>query len=410
MNILVINQPLNNRGDESAHKALIRTLNKINPHYKITILSAGSNPDSIKQFNVNLPNVEYVNLPIYKGWKKAAIVGLKYNMPFLWKIHPTLSQIINIYRQNDYVICAPGGICMGGFQNWIHLFFLKIAQYTHRPLIYYGRSFGPFPTTTSDNKKFKKISLEMLNYFSFLSIRDKKTEELAQKLNLTYTQTIDTAFLETPNAAIPNSIVNKIGNSNYVVFVPNLLIWHYAYKNRISKETVLSFYSQIIDIIFKKYPDHKIIMLPQTFNYGTYDGDDIHLFHEIEQLKKDNRIIVIEDKYSSDIQQAIIAKSKFLIGARYHSVVFAINNNTPFIALSYEHKISGLLATLDKENCMIDIIHALDNEENIKKTIQSINNMITSISKDESAREKAKELAQKCFNIMYKNFLPQIRN
>lgn len=70
---------------------------------------------------------------------------------------------------------------------------------------------------------------------------------------------------------------------------------------------------------------------------------------------KDNRIVVIDDIYSSDIQQTIIAYSQLVVGARYHSVVFSLNNAVPFIALSYEHKISGLLETLDKVDCMVDI-------------------------------------------------------
>lgn len=95
-----------------------------------------------------------------------------------------MRQIFQYYRWADNVVSAPGGICMGGFQVWHHLMFLKIAKILNLPLYYYGRSFGPFPTYTRDNRIFKKISLELLHYFKYLSIRDQETEKLARKLNL----------------------------------------------------------------------------------------------------------------------------------------------------------------------------------------------------------------------------------
>lgn len=399
MNLLIINQPLNNRGDESAHKALLRALKNEYPNCNICILFVGENQDSINQFDVKLPNVKYINLHRIKAYNRFAIWGLKYNI-FFWKIHPTIQKVINIYNNADCIICAPGGICMGGFQNWMHLFMLKLAKYLNKPLIYYGRSFGPFPTSTQDNRIFKRYSLEMLNYFSFLSIRDKKTEDLAQTLNLKYVPTVDTAFLDSPKVNIPNEIISQIGNNDYMIFVPNSLIWHYHYKNKVTLKTVIDFYKQIIKEINLQYPTLNIVMLPQTFNYGTYLGDDINLFRDIKNELIDSRIIIIDDKYSSDIQQTIISNAKFLIGARYHSIVFAINNNIPFIALSYEHKIAGLLISLNKTEQLIDITD-LSNNDN-KQLLGIIKQGLSNLKKDKQAQIKAKDLAYMCFRNLTK--------
>lgn len=395
MNLLIINQPLNNRGDESAHKALIRALKNKFPNCNISVLFVGANNNSISQFDVKMSNVEYINLHRVKAFNRFAIWSLKYNSYIFWKIHPTICKIIDIYKKADYIICAPGGICMGGFQNWMHLFMLKLAKYLNKPLIYYGRSFGPFPTSTKANRIFKKISLELLNYFSFLSIRDKKTEELAKDLNLKYISTVDTAFLDSPKVNLPAEIVSQIGNKDYMVFVPNLLIWHYKYKNQITKETVINFYKHIIDEINHLYPKLNIVMLPQTFNYGTYLGDDINFFKDIKKEIKSSNIIIIDDKYSSDIQQTIISKAKFLIGARYHSVVFAINNNIPFIALSYEHKIAGLLISLEKTDRLVDITNLSNNDNTY--ILEMVKKCLLNLRTDEEAQIRAKDIAYRCF-------------
>lgn len=394
MNILLINQPLNNRGDESAHKGLIRALCKKMPNINITVLFTGENQDSINQFSLDIPNITYINLPINNEYYRMSGWGMKYKMYALWYTHPTIREIIRIYKESDCVICAPGGISMGGFQNWSHLFLLKLAKYLNKPLIYYGRSFGPFPTKTLNNRIYKKISLEMLNYFSFLSIRDKQTEKLAQQLNINYEPTVDSAFLDSPKVELSKELRSVIENHKFMVFVPNSLIWHYHYKSCLTKESVIEFYKKIVILIKNKYPELNIVMLPQTFNYGTDLGDDINFFKDLAKELNDPNIIILKDVYSSDVQQTIISDAEFLIGARYHSIVFALNNNIPFIALSYEHKIKGLLETLDKDDRVVDITHLTlgDNDE----LIQKVDKLLLDLRKDPVAQRKAKAIAYDC--------------
>lgn len=427
MNILIINQPIGNRGDESAHKGLIRKLLKTIPNIKIKVLFVSIQQDSINQFAVNDTQVEYINIHkrepnsqwvsnnkllnfIYSRWMKllynvyhyVATVSLQKDRYYLWNIWPGIRETKKYYEEADWVLCAPGGICMGGFQSWYHLFFLKMAQRINKPIVYYGRSFGPFPTNTKLNRKFKEISLNLLNYFSFISIRDKKTEILAKELGIDYSPTLDSAFLDSTNENIPEELL-FLTKEPYMVFVPNSLTWHYAYKD-ISKEKVMSFYNKLIDCIANRFPNYKIVMLPQTFNSGIFN--DILFFKEIAATKKDNRIVVISDIYSSDIQQAIIKKARLMVGARYHSVVFSINQAIPFVALSYEHKITGLLQTLEKEDCMIDITNIFGDEELLQKSIDKFDEMIQCVKSDTMAQSIAKQKADDCFELFVKHFLP----
>ena len=184
---------------------------------------------------------------------------------------------------------------MGGFQDWIHLFYLYMAKVAKRPLAYYGRSFGPFPTQTWSNRRFKKLSLNILRYFSYCSVRDKKTQELANKLGIPYEPTIDSAFLDSPKINLPYEI-DSIVSSPYVVFVPNLLIWHYAYNN-VNKEQVLVFFSKIYEEIVKAYPQYNVLMLPQTFNFGNYLNDDRLFFLDLKKRIGSPNLYVLSDKY-----------------------------------------------------------------------------------------------------------------
>lgn len=402
MEILIINQPLNNRGDESAHKGLVRSIVKNMPDAHVTVLWVRGNKDSIRQFAVQDKRVDYVSLDSFPKFWSVGSRAVKWHASWLLKLHPTCRKVMSYYKRADYVVCAPGGICMGGFQSWSHLNYLHFAILLRKKLFYYGRSFGPFPTATKSNCQFKALSLEALNYFSFLSIRDKKSEMLAKELGVNYVETVDSAFLDDTQVEVPREVTDRIGTDNYVVFVPNLLIWHYAYRGRITKETVLEFFAKILKAIEKKYPQSRVVMLPQTFNYGTYDGDDIHFFEDLQQYTQDERIVIIPDTYSSDIQQKVISKAQCMVGARYHSVVFSLNQAVPFVALSYEHKISGLLETLGKTDCMVDITHGLDSPEAIDRTVQEFECVLARAQADKSARQKAKEIARGCFEKFMK--------
>ena len=137
-------------------------------------------------------------------------------------------------------------------------------------------------------------------------------------------------------------------------------------------------------------------MLPQTFDYHNYEWDDINMFRDIAKNRSDNRIIVIQDCYSSDIQQTIIKDCKLLVGARYHSVVFSINQAVPFVALSYEHKIKGLLETLGKQDCMVDISSVFESEENIRESLYRFSIIVKEVKADIKCRDFAKAKSQAC--------------
>ena len=52
MNILIVNQPLRNRGDESAHRALVRSILQVLPNAHIRVLYYCEEVDAVTQFIV----------------------------------------------------------------------------------------------------------------------------------------------------------------------------------------------------------------------------------------------------------------------------------------------------------------------------------------------------------------------
>ena len=116
MNILLINQPINNRGDESAHRSLMRQINKQFPAAEISVFFFNENQDSVDQFAVRSKHNKYFNYrDVIKGAHFSKQFGLRFNLLKLSGFHPSHRKYVNLIKKSDLVICAPGGICMGGW-------------------------------------------------------------------------------------------------------------------------------------------------------------------------------------------------------------------------------------------------------------------------------------------------------
>ena len=121
-------------------------------------------------------------------------------------------------------------------------------------------------------------------------------------------------------------------------------------------------------------------MLPQTYRSVI---NDYGYFCRLSERAAGKPVVVIDEQQSSDVQQKIIAGAHLVVGERYHSIVFAINNRTPFVSLSYEHKMTGLLEKLglldrsvDMQACFADARSEETSDGAIARTLEHINALL----------------------------------
>lgn len=401
MKIAIINQPLANRGDEAAHKAFMRCLARKFPNYKFDVLFLNEKYDRILPFDVKMDNVSYINIHGFgKGYGKAFMLAAFLGNMSLATIHPLNNRYKKIISEYDYVICAPGGICMGGFMKWEHIGRILIAKKAGKKVLYWGRSIGPFSDEDFKHKVFKKFSIKVLNCLDFISLRDSKSVEIAKELGVSCVEMIDSAFMGREKVLIPENIKNILGESKYIVFVPNQLTWHYKYR-KYNQNQIDSFFIKIVELIIKQHPSYKIIMLPQTYKSVIRDYD---YFYSLEGKCNNRNIITLGEDLDSDVQQEIISNSELVIGARYHSIIFAINNSVPFISLCYEHKMSGILEKIGLLDRMVDIQEIFENKDNQNKCLGMIENQIASI-REIDCKEQIDSIMNTAYCALYNQLM-----
>ena len=397
MKIILIDQPVRNRGDESAHKALVRRLAAEPGIDRITVPYRYPE-EAMLPFMVKDKKVVYVHTPEDIAYYRSRVYGVKKGWTFLWHLDPAVRRLISLYNEADVVVSSPGGINLGGFKDWHHVFFLELARYLGKPLAYFGRSIGPFKDTDPDLSLFHEKAESLLDYMSFISLRDSESEKYVG--DRAHIMTLDSAFLDSPEAEVPTEVIDYLADSPYIVFVPNSLVWHYRYKG-IGIDRVRSFFARMLSEIKMLYPEHKVILLPQLYNGPSWIENDRLFFEEIASVGD----FVAPDTYSSDVQQAIIRGASFLVGARYHSIVFAVNNDTPFVALSYEHKMSGLASSLGKGDRVVDISTAFASEMEESLAIEGVISRLKTLEKDPQAMSEAKNIAERG----YKAFVDSLK-
>ena len=255
----------------------------------------------------------------------------------------------------------------------------------------------------------------------FVSLRDFESGRIAKELGVEFLPTLDTAFLYTPIVQVPKDVMEQIGDGEYYVIVPNYLVSQPKYsKIHSSPLQVRLFFTELAERILKQFPDVKLVFLPQLFCGANYAESDYSFFKDIKEELDDDRIVVLPDTLSSEYHQAVIAGSKCVVGARYHSIVFAINNCVPFVAMSYENRLVGLLQSVDKQDRLVDITLALDPPKGRKRLSESkvtdlrsgsltfeaevalarILDKMTVLERDEKATEGAKFMTSQCFDIL----------
>ena len=354
--ILIINQAWSNHGDEAAHKALVRLLANRYPDAEICVLvhvAPGLTEDSYTLFRPEeLKHIRYHRINA-DPWNSRIIRYLWWIPPVLLDVmgpllSKSLREVKHLLHSADLIVNAPGGVDLGPYRNWANVVRLILSLRSGRPTAIFGISFGPLPDETWKDRCFSRLAKSILKQVRFLSLRDDKSQNNAKTNRIDYVPTADTAFLDGTKSSIPSELMNFL-EASYAVFVPNALFKWHPHFQFVPKEKFEKLYKEIIALFLKN--GLRVVMLPQLFG----SQNDEAYFRELSSSFSDSEITVIPAQYECEVQQAIIRNAAMVVGARYHSVVFSMNNHTPFVALSYEHKIYNLLTMAGLEDLAFNL-------------------------------------------------------
>lgn len=389
--IKIVGQPMFNIGDLAACKSLSLLLqNKLDSPIEYLIFK---NQILDGEFE-KIKGVKFVNnITIFNKYLKFISIICPHFIKVISFFFPKIKKRFSSLLDSDFIIFAPGGLELGLYKNWDYLWIMSILVAFKKDFGIYSRSIGDFQSNTILDLIFKKRVIHFLNLSKFNDLRDQKSQKEAEELGIHYNKSIDVVFSNTPNYELTNNdqLLNKLEN-NYIVFVPSAFEWHPKFSTY-SPKMFFDLYLQIMEIILKN-TDMKIIMLPHNYK----NNSDVHYFNSLRsKCNEPERVFVLENKYDSDLYQYIIGKAKFAILSRLHQTIFSINNHTPFLCISYEHKMQDMMKIIGLEDYTIKLIEVIEKSVDIKEIILQSLKYKTDKTRLVKAQQKANEIALESF-------------
>jgi len=395
--ILLVNQHSSNHGDEAAARALTQKMAGKPADFSMLYNASG------QDFRLDLP-LEFEQI---RNTSPITSLEKLQVMSSLFVPHRLFSQDIRaeyeMIHNADMVISMPGGANLGLYEDWRYLWRLMMAQRLGKKTAIYSVSIGPF-----QNNMFHKKALQVLKNADWVSLRDAASIRYGREGEVNFEESIDTAFLiqDFSNKTWKGKDLTDFGVTftpdSYCVFVPNNLKTGHKSFLEVPQEHLDAVYLALLNKSLAS--GMNVVMLPQLFG----NGNDCNYFAELAARSDDPlRVFVAADDILSDHQQLIISKARFVVGARYHSVIFSINMGTPFLCLSYENKMRYTLERLERADMGIDLTElstGVSHEQIIAEGTAYIDRLA---AKDIVPADGAKALAiaQTTYDLFENNFL-----
>lgn len=338
--ILITDSYSQNTGDVGILMAMVQQLKQISD---LDLAIEASSPDNLQHFDIFddikiYPRIFNISgLSEKSNWVSRIsiyITGLfdtfiffvwaiftRLRIPAIWLVRPSRQEQAAEYQNTDIFISAGGGF-LSSYYTWqFRVQVYLVALILRKKIMIFAQSVGPFNSIIS-----RFIMKKVLNKVDIITIREPNSFEYLSSFNLDkpYHITADIAFLLDVNELKPKK------NGSVAICV----------KAHPDKHKLKKYQKNIIKIsqyIIKH--GSKIKIVSQT------PADDELCQYIVDKIGGKSEAIL----FGSDPRdiKGIYGMADFVIANRMHTIVFATETSTPFIAISYEPKFDGLMSQLE---------------------------------------------------------------
>lgn len=375
--------------------------------------------DKIREVFPNI-NINLISSPFFKVYDNKKINRIKEvvslvknisQLTFLGKNYNGKNEYYNAIKEADIIVSKGGHFIHDrrGINSIVHLvkclYPIIISSKFSKDYFFIAQSFGPFFYDTILSKINTNIVRYYLNKAKGISVREAISYEAMKEIG------IDTSIMNKTSdyAFLINEIkydcrdVKKI-QSKYMVIT---LRQHY-FKTNDGEKQYLNNMKKLCEYVYSKY-NIKSLIVPHVKGPNDFENDIIitNKFEKmISENNKNNYIFNYEYLHAKELV-TLYSNAEILIGTRFHSVIFALAQGIPSLAISYSGYKANIMRQFEMDEFMINIDDINDkNFEKIKKLVDEliINNnsfrqkintklqeVIRSIMKDEAFR-KIKEI------------------
>jgi colanic acid/amylovoran biosynthesis protein len=277
------------------------------------------------------------------------LTRLRLPLPTAWQ------KPMQLLVEADMQVCVGGGYLRAKADPTSTMLLLLLfhqiwlAKLLRKPVYLYAQSFGPYPT-----KLQRFIAKHGLRQADVILVREAKSKQLLDRLGFTGEQVIqvpDSAFMFDP--PITPSLVEQMLGATKLRNGPIVGVTVRAWLNDSGQAVYERAMAEFIDHV--QVQGFRVVVIPQVTSTEQNDDDRV-VGQRIKQLLKHFENVAVVDKRFTHYEiKSVFAGLDYLVGTRFHSVIFALTARVPAIAVEYEHKTSGIMQDLGLEEWVIPI-------------------------------------------------------
>lgn len=339
-----------NFGDEAILGGIINLLKSSFLHNEISVMSADPGRTA-REFGY--PAVSFFPA----GWRS----GIAFWLGGRW---------VSVFRAvmgADLVILGGGGLFSDERPRAVWIWFVQGLWFWlfRKKYVCLAQSVGPL-----HSKWAQRLTAFVWRHAVLRTVRDSQSQQLLEKIGVR-----DVSCLADPAFALVQDEKSAYKSEDTVVI--SLRNWSETKDNH-----NIDILAEFVEYVRQKY-GFKFIFVPFA---DTSQETDVDCFQklsdkcQIELEKPDDYIHALE----------IISRSRFVIGMRLHSIIFAVLAQKPFLALSYSKKVRDFTEVVGMKEFCLDYLSL--NLESLKKLFDSL------VSEEKSLKTK---LAKEKMNQTY---------
>jgi colanic acid/amylovoran biosynthesis protein len=259
-----------------------------------------------------------------------------------------------ILAESDMQICVGGGY-LRAREDLISTIMLVLmfhqvwlAKALGKPVYLYAQSFGPYPGLVQ-----RKVASIGLGYADRILVRETRSKELLAGLGLTgdrVVQVPDSAFLFQPRLGFDARPLLGTGEPDEKVVGVTVRTWLQGTRQQAYEQAMAEF----IDHLSRR-GGLRIAVIAQVTAVHQNDDDRV-VGRRIQQLLGPrSNVVFLEQRFTHHEIKSVFANLDYLVGTRFHSVIFALTAGVPAVAIEYEHKTSGVMRDLGLETWVLPI-------------------------------------------------------
>ncbi|RJF85841.1 polysaccharide pyruvyl transferase family protein [Sphingomonas cavernae] len=268
------------------------------------------------------------------------------------KWHNKIPKMRNALLKADAIFDASGYTLGSGWpkkSGRILLDTIRIARRYDKKIILMPQSFGPFDWGEKDDSDFTDDVKKELSYPIKIYAREREGYECLTSLGLRNVELSadmvirEKIFPKTCQICAEYKDNEKIyPKQNSVGFIINKNVFRIG-----DASAVIDLYARMLEQLLES--DEQVYIL----NTATADTDLVK--QVLKRVNNSQKVRLISGEYSSPELIDIIARFKFVVASRYHSVVFAYRSGVPAVILGWASKYTDLAALFQQQDYVFDI-------------------------------------------------------